>query len=82
MEYCFCQRSKKICGKLKLNFNDVYTIANKDYNNGYIKLGKSNVVCPVLKMIPGKIGGHCVVRNCDLLNDWITKIIKGRNKKY
>ena len=78
----FAKEVKRICDKLKLNFDDVYTIANKDYNNGYIKLGKSNVVRPVLKPIPGKIGGHCVVQNCDLLNDWITKIIKERNKNY
>lgn len=78
----FAKEIKRICDKLKLNFDDVYTIPNNDYNEGYIKLGKSNVVRPVLKAMPGKIGGHCVVQNCDLLDDWVTKTIKERNKKY
>ena len=78
----FAKETKRICDKLKLNFEEVYTIANSDYNDGYMKLGKSNVVRPVLKAMPGKIGGHCIVQNCDLLDDWITKIIKERNKKY
>ena len=78
----FAKEVKRICDKLKLNFDDVYTIANKDYNDGYKKLGKSNVVRPVLKAMSRKIGGHCIVKNCDLLDDWITKIIKERNKKY
>ncbi|MCL5004509.1 MAG: hypothetical protein M1170_01015 [Patescibacteria group bacterium] len=78
----FAKEVKRICDKLKLNFDEVYTIANSDYNNGYKKLGKSNVVRPVLKVMPGKIGGHCVIQNCDLLDDWVTKTIKERNKKY
>lgn len=78
----FAKEVKRICDKVKLNFDDVYTIPNYDYNDGYIKLGKSNVVRPVLKAVPGKIGGHCVVPNLELLDDWIADIIKERNKKY
>jgi len=43
---------------------------------------KLNVVRPVLRAMPDKIGGRCIVQNCDLLDDWVTKTIKGRNKKY
>lgn len=78
----FAKELKNICDKLKLDFNEVYTIANADYNEGYTKLGKSNVVRPVLKAVDGKIGGHCIVPNCDLFDCWITKTIKERNKKY
>jgi hypothetical protein len=78
----FCKEVKRICDKLKLNFDEVYTIANEDYNEGYKKLGKVNVVRPVLKPMPGKIGGHCVIPNCDLLDDWLTKTIKSRNRRY
>lgn len=78
----FAKETKRICDKLGLDFNEVYTIANQDYNDGYKKLGKSNVVRPVLKPVSGKIGGHCVVQNCDLFDDWLTKTIKERNKKY
>lgn len=78
----FAKEVKRICDKLKLDFDEVYTIPNHDYNKGYTKLGKPNVIRPVLKPIAGKIGGHCVVQNCDLLDDWVTKTIKERNKKY
>lgn len=78
----FCKEIKRICDNLNLDFGEVYTIANQDYNWGYKKLGKENVIRPVLKAAPGKIGGHCVVQNCDLLDDWLTKTIKERNKSY
>ncbi|MDD5689914.1 MAG: hypothetical protein PHQ76_06565 [Caldisericia bacterium] len=78
----FCKEVKRICDKYGLNFNDVYTEFNKTYNEGYIKLGKKNVVRPVLKPIEGKIGGHCIIQNCFLLKDKITKLILNFNKRY
>jgi hypothetical protein len=78
----FAKETKRICDKFGLDFNEVYTIANRDYNEGYKKLGMPHVMRPVLKPMPGKIGGHCVVPNCDLLDDWLTKTIKERNRKY
>ena len=78
----FAKEAKQMCDKLGLDFNEVYTIPNVDYNEGYKKLGKGNVVRPVLKDVPGGIGGHCVVSNCDLLNSWVTNTIKERDKIY
>lgn len=78
----FAKEAKRICDKFSLDFDEVYTSANRDYNDGYSKLGMEHVVRPVLRFVPGKIGGHCVVPNCDLLDDWLTSVIKERNKKY
>ena len=78
----FNKEVKKICDKYKLDFNEVYTIPNKDYNEGYAKLGMPYVIRPVLKYMPGKIGGHCIVPNCHFINSWITKTIIKRNNKY
>lgn len=78
----FCKEVKKICDKYGLNFDEVYTHPNKTYNNGYKKLGKGNVVRPILKSTKGKIGGHCIIPNCHLLNAKITKIILKFNKNY
>lgn len=78
----FCKEVKRICDKYGLNFDDVYTEFNKTYNEGYTKLGKKNVVRPVLKPVKGKIKGHCVINNCLLLKDKITEIILNFNKKY
>jgi len=55
------------CQKHKLPFKTIYETANKDYNKGYIKLGRPEVVRPSLKHIPGPIGGHCVLPNAKLL---------------
>lgn len=78
----FNKEVKKICDKYKLDFNEVYTIPNKDYNDGYKKLSMPHVIRPVLKYLPGKIGGHCIISNCYLLDSWITKTMIKRNKKY
>ena len=55
------------CKKHKVDFDVIYRRANKDYNEGYIKLGRPEVVRPWLKHIEGKIGGHCVRENAKLL---------------
>jgi hypothetical protein len=78
----FAKEAKSICDELGLDFNEVYTIPNRHYNEGYLKLGKHYVVRPVLAPMPGKIGGHCVIPNCHLHNSWLTKTVKDRNKKY
>jgi len=78
----FCKETKRICDALGLDFNEVYTIANSDYNEGYKKLKMAQVTRPVLKPVNGKIGGHCLIPNCHLLKDWLTETIKKRNKLY
>ncbi len=55
------------CVKNDIDFNAIYREANKDYNEGYIKLGRPEVVRPWLKHMEGPIGGHCVVPNSKLL---------------
>lgn len=78
----FCKETKRICDRLGLNFDEIYVLANNDYNAGYSKLGMTNVVRPVLKPMPGKIGGHCVIQNTYLLKDWLTNTLKKRNSNY
>jgi UDP-N-acetyl-D-mannosaminuronate dehydrogenase len=55
------------CKENKVDFKAVYTEANKDYNEGYTKLGRPEVVRPYLKHVEGPIGGHCVTPNAKLL---------------
>lgn len=57
----------KWCKKHKIDFNAVYTQANMDYNTGYERLGRHEVVRPYLKHVEGPIGGHCVRENSKLL---------------
>lgn len=62
------KRINKWCKENNINFDAVYTQANKDYNEGYMALNRPEVVRPYLKHIPGPIGGHCVMPNVKLLN--------------
>ena len=61
------KRINKWCKENNINFDAVYTQANKDYNEGYMALNRPEVVRPYLKHIPGPIGGHCVMPNAKLL---------------
>ena len=58
---------KKICDKYNVNFEKAVTDFNKTYNKGYKKLGKSNVVRPVLNPPEEYIGGHCIIPNAKIL---------------
>lgn len=78
----FAKEVKEMCDELGLDFDEVYTVPNVHYNEGYQKLGKGHVVRPVLKHIPGGIGGHCLIPNCELHDHWLTKTIRERDKKY
>jgi len=73
---------KKWCDKKGLNFNAIYTEANKSYNEGYQKMGRPEVSRPYLKYMEGKIGGHCIIPNCYLLDSEIAKYILKKNKLY
>jgi len=68
----FHGETKKWCDQLGLDFNIVMTEFNETYNEGYAKLGKTNVVRPVLKAPEGGIGGHCVVENATILKKSFT----------
>lgn len=78
----FAKEANKICKRLGLSFDEVYTHANFTYNEAYTKLGMSRVARPVLRYVRGEIGGHCVIPNTHLLNSWITQTLRNRNKRY
>lgn len=66
----FHGEAKKMCDELCLNFDDVMTEFNTTYNEGYKKLGKQNVLRPVLAPPKGGIGGHCVISNIKILKQF------------
>jgi UDP-N-acetyl-D-mannosaminuronate dehydrogenase len=82
----FQKEMYKICRKNKIPFEQVYEKWNKTYNEGYTKLKMAHVVRPVLKNYPGKIGGHCIISNCEILEktlrDPISKTVLNQNKSY
>jgi len=56
-----------------LQYDEVYTHPNNTYNEGYEELGMPNVRRPVLYPPEGKIGGHCIAPNFELLPDSLLK---------
>lgn len=60
---------KKFCDKNGLNFETVYTWANQSYNDGYKAMGMPAFKKYVLKPMPGRIGGHCVIANAKILSE-------------
>lgn len=71
----------KFCQDNNVDFADAYHSANQTYNEGYMKLGKPEVVRPWLTHIEGKIGGHCVIQNLELIDWWMADLLKSMNNK-
>jgi UDP-N-acetyl-D-mannosaminuronate dehydrogenase len=61
---------KKICDKYGIDFEQAVTDFNQTYNEGYLKLGKKNVVRPVLYPPKSGIGGHCIIENAKILKKY------------
>ena len=61
----------QLCEQTGANFDQVYTDYNHNYNNGYKEV-LPHVVRPVLKHHDGPIGGHCVIPNADIIQDWLS----------
>lgn len=56
------------CVENNVDYLLAYEEANQTYNEGYMKLGRPEVVRPYLKNQKGKIGGHCVIPNAHLID--------------
>jgi len=74
----FTKEVKRLCDKYGVPF-EAFTIWNNNYNEGYEKMGhpeyhRYNLV-PLMK----KIGAHCVLPNCELLDSAFTKLVKELN---
>lgn len=74
---------KDWCDSKGLDFEDVYTEWNTTYNQGYKKLGYPQFIRPVLKDVPGPIGGHCIVPNLKFIRETrIAHFIKRVNSLF
>jgi UDP-N-acetyl-D-mannosaminuronate dehydrogenase len=80
----FMKAVAEYCEEHHLDFDIVYTKANKSYNEGYTELGMGHVSRPVLKFIPGPVGGHCIVPNAEILAEDFepAQIILDANSTY
>ena len=74
-----CKQVNDICDKYDLDFEEVYTRFNETYNDGYKAIGEGQFRKPILDPIPGPIGGHCIMPNCELLHDQLMFELKKYN---
>jgi UDP-N-acetyl-D-mannosaminuronate dehydrogenase len=70
------------CEEHGVSFDIIYTDANRTYNEGYAALSRPEYQKYVLRHIPGKIGGHCLIPNAKLLDDWIADLVLQKNSEY
>ncbi|MFH1462603.1 MAG: hypothetical protein ABIG08_02855 [bacterium] len=61
---------KKMCDKAGVDFDKAITDFNQTYNEGYKKLGKKNVIRPVLYPPKEGITGHCIISNAEILKKY------------
>jgi hypothetical protein len=74
---------KEICNKFKVDFERAVTDFNITYNEGYSKLGKKNVIRPVLYPPQSGRPKHCIVPNATILSKYYkTPIFELLLKKY
>ncbi len=78
----FMKEVARICEEQGVPFSEVYLNWNFFYNEGNKVVNSEKFNRPVLKPVPGKIGGHCVVENCALLKSDITDFIIKKNDEY
>lgn len=71
----------KYCEENDLDFDVVYTMFNTTYNKGYRDMKMQHFQKYNLKHMDGKIGGHCIEPNCELLGGDIAQFILDCNNK-
>jgi len=69
------------CEDHDVDYNMVYNHFGLTYNAGYSKLGMGHVKRPLYLHMEGKLGGHCILPNCEILKDFEpAKIILKKNR--
>lgn len=63
------------CTERRLDFETVYTTFRSTYNDGYLAMGHAEFVQPVLRHMPGAIGGHCIVPSMALLDHPLADLV-------
>lgn len=71
---------KRLCEENGADFSVAYTMANNEYNKGYLKLNMPQYQKYVLEHRTGNIGGHCIMPNVELFDSWMCDLIKEKDE--
>lgn len=75
----------QLCQEQKADFQEVYTRYNRLYNQVYSR-SLPHLTRPVIAHHPGPIGGHCVIPNAKILNQYLqdefSNFLLDQNKKF
>jgi hypothetical protein len=74
----------ELCKRYGVDFKTVYTNCNRTYNKSYAELGFPQYTKYILQHRKGSIKGHCILPNCELLQQISpsARFILRENKKY
>lgn len=68
------------CEQQGLDWYDVYQTFAITYNSGYVTLGHPEFVRPILDHMPGPIGGHCVLKACELIDHGLGRFVQAASE--
>ena len=75
----FAKELEKFCKANELDFQYVYTDFTRSYNQHVSPQWRK----PIMDPKPGKIGGHCVIPNAEILKGWdVADFITSKNETY
>ena len=75
----FTKDVKRMCDEADVPF-ELWTLWTQTYNDGYVTLQRPEFRRPNLDPISGKIGGHCLLPNAELIESDFAELVKERNK--
>lgn len=74
----FTKETSRLCRGHDVPF-EAWSLWTQNYNRGYEQLGYPEYRRPDLVPIMSSIGGHCVLKNCDLIGGPFAELIKEMN---
>lgn len=77
----FAKAAEVLCEKHQVPFHEAYTLYLQTLNEGIKRYGFNHPEMPIMTPIQGRIGGHCVLPNCDLVEFQFAELIKHLNKE-
>jgi hypothetical protein len=83
LNICFADFTSQLCKEYMIGYSEINDY-NKSYNKLYASLGQENIKRYILEPPEGKIGGHCILRNAEILHkkhrSLFTKMVKDMQK--